>query len=81
MSPLCKLGIKCDHTKGVFFAFLLGFGLKIGGNLSEDPFFFALHVILGLNFLFLSQIFVLKFSEIPAPPFKILQTLLVRPEV
>ena len=37
--PLCKLGIIFDHTKGMFCAFLLGFGLKIGLNLSEDLFF------------------------------------------
>ena len=37
--PLCKLGIRFDNTKGMFCALLLGFGLKIGGNLSEDLFF------------------------------------------
>ena len=37
--PLCKLGIRFDHAKGMFCAFLLGIGLKIGGNLSEDLFF------------------------------------------
>ena len=36
---LCKLGARFDHTKGMFCAFLLGFVLKIGGNLSEDLFF------------------------------------------
>ena len=48
-SLLCKLGIRFDHTKGMFCAFLLGFGLKIGGNWSEDLFFviFALHLVLG----------------------------------
>ena len=39
--PLCKLGIRFDHTKGMFCAFLLGFGRKIGPNLSEDLFFCA----------------------------------------
>ena len=37
--PLRKLGIRFDHTKGMFCAFLLGFGLEIEGNLSEDIFF------------------------------------------
>ena len=44
--PLCKFGIAFDHTKGMFCAFLLGIGLKIGGILSEDL-FFALHLILS----------------------------------
>ena len=44
--PLCKLGISFDLTKGMFYGFLLGIGLKIGLNLSEDL-FFALHLILG----------------------------------
>ena len=47
MPPLCKLGIRFDHSKGIFCAFLLGFMLEIGLNLSEDLFFFALHLILG----------------------------------
>ena len=54
MAPLCKLGVgyyaKFDHgrvyTKSMFCAFLLGFGPKIGLNLSENL-FFALHLILG----------------------------------
>ena len=52
--PLYKLGIRFDHTKAMFCAFLLGFGRKIGPNLSEElffalvkTFFFALHLILG----------------------------------
>ena len=36
--PLCQFGIAFDHTKGMFCAFLLGIGLKIGGILSEDLF-------------------------------------------
>ena len=39
--PLCKLGIRFDHTKGIFGAFLLGFMLEIGLHLSEDLFFFC----------------------------------------
>ena len=39
--PLCKLGIRFDHTKGMYCAFLLGFGRKIGLNLSEDFFFWS----------------------------------------
>ena len=38
--PPCKLGIRFDHTNGMVCALLLGFGLKIAGNLSEDLFFF-----------------------------------------
>ena len=34
--PLCKLGIRFDHTKCIFYAFLLGFMLEIRPNLSED---------------------------------------------
>ena len=47
--PPCKLGIRFNHTKSTFCAFLLSFGLEIGLNLSEDFFFsfFALHLILG----------------------------------
>ena len=37
--PLCKLGIRFDHTKGMFCVLLLDFGRKIGLNLSEDLFF------------------------------------------
>ena len=44
--PPCKFGIRFDHIKGMICAFLLGIGLKIGGNLCEDL-FFALHLILG----------------------------------
>ena len=40
--PLSKLGIRFDHTKGIFCAFLLGFMLEIRPNLSEDLFFFIL---------------------------------------
>ena len=49
MAPSFSLlvGHKFDHTKDKFCAFPLGFVLKIGGNLSEDLFFFALHLILG----------------------------------
>ena len=50
--PLCKLGMRFDHTKGMCYGFLLGFGRqiglffcsspkfgrKIGLNLSEDLF-------------------------------------------
>ena len=36
-----KLGIRSDHPKGMFYAFLLGFGRKIGLNLNEDPFVFC----------------------------------------
>ena len=39
MPPLCKLGIRFDHTKGLFRAFLLGSGLKVGLNLGGDLFF------------------------------------------
>ena len=45
--PLGKLGIRFDHTKGMFCAILFGFGPKIEGNLSENLFIFALHLILG----------------------------------
>ena len=45
--PNSNLGIRFDHTKATFWAFLLGFGWKIGPNLSEDLFFFALYLILG----------------------------------
>ena len=45
--PLYKFGIRFDHTKGMLGAFFLGIGLKIGANVSEDLFFFALHLILG----------------------------------
>ena len=42
MPPLlCKLGMRFDHTKGMFCAVLFGYGLKIGGNLSENLFFFC----------------------------------------
>ena len=37
--PLCKFGIRFDHTKGMFCAFLLDFGLQIGLNLTKAPFF------------------------------------------
>ena len=37
--PVCKLGVRFDNTKGMCCAFLLGFGRKIGLNLSEDLFF------------------------------------------
>ena len=51
MPPIRKLGIRFNHTKSTLCALLLGFGLKIGGNLSEDLFFFffffVLHLILG----------------------------------
>ena len=79
--PLCKLGIRFDHTKGnvlcVSFTFASTFGRKTGRNLSEDLFFFALHLILGekRNWFwveqFLIQIFILlEFSEFPGrPPF------------
>ena len=66
----------------MFCALLLDFGLKNGGNFSEGL-FFALHLISGEKSdqiwveQFLVQIFVLlKFSEVPAPLFKILRTLL-----
>ena len=36
---LCKFGIRFDHTKGMFYAFLLDIGPKIAENLSEDLFF------------------------------------------
>ena len=46
--PLCKMGIRFDHTNGRFCASILGFVLEIGLNLSEELFFFlALHLILG----------------------------------
>ena len=39
-APLCKVGIRFDHTKGMLFVILFGFGRKIGLNLSEDLFLF-----------------------------------------
>ena len=39
--PLCKLGIR------LLAGNLSDFGRKTGRNLSEDLFFFALHLILG----------------------------------
>ena len=57
--PLCKLGIRRDHTKAMMFrAFLLGLVWKIWPKLSEDLFFLILHLILGEN---LDQIWVKTF--------------------
>ena len=60
------------------------FGRKMGRNLSEDLFFFALHLILGEKWdeiwVWQCQILIyvpFKFSEVSGPPlFKILRTLL-----
>ena len=39
MAPPLQIGhIRFDRTKGMFCAFLLGFELEIGLNLSEDLF-------------------------------------------
>ena len=72
--PLCKLGIRFDHTKGMFYAFLLDFGHEIGGKLIDDL-FFALHLILGKksNWIWVDQFLIqiiafLNFSEVRAPP-------------
>ena len=64
--PLCKLGRSFDDPIGLF-------GQKIGPNLSEDL-FFSLHLIFGQKIrLILGEtiyilIYVLKFTEVPAPP-------------
>ena len=78
--PLCKLGIRFDHTKGMFCAFFLGFGLEIGLNLSEDLFFGSSPNFgrkIGLNLSRTISDSDLCSSQIPPPPFfRILRTLL-----
>ena len=44
---LCKLGIMFDQTKSMLCAFVLGFGRKLGPNLSEDLFFFLFFFLLS----------------------------------
>ena len=77
-----KTGTKFEW-RPFFFCSLPDFGRKMGRNLSEDL-FFALHLILGEKWdeiwVWQFQILIyvpLKFSEVSAPPFKILRTLLI----
>ena len=82
--PLCKFGIRFDHKKGMFCAFLLGIGLKIGANVSEDLLFFFRSSPdfgrkIGLNLSRIISDSDLRCSQIFCRPplFKILPTLLL----
>ena len=83
--PLCKLGIRFDHTKGIYCALLLGFRLEIELNLSEDLFFCSspnfgrkIGLISGgtISDSNLCSSHVFQSFCPPPPPFKILRTLL-----
>ena len=65
-APLCKLGKRFDHTKAMFYAFVLGFGRKFGSNLSEDIFFCS-SPDFGRNNL-IQTFALLTFSEVSGPP-------------
>ena len=78
MATFCNLGRGFKHKNGgrrPFFWSSPNFGPKTGLNLSEDLFFFGLHLILGMKTdlvlswkIFILIFITLKFSEFPALP-------------
>ena len=47
--PFCKLGIRFDHTKAMFWSFLLGFGWKNRTKFEWRPFFLPFTWLWGKN--------------------------------
>ena len=76
--PLCTFGKGFEHRNGErrpFFWPSPNFGPKTGLNLSDDHFFFGLHLILCIKTdlvlgwkIFILIFIILKFSEFPGPP-------------